>query len=101
MRSARLSTGFELTLDGDVLAILESLYREITLRRDLRVSFEDLMREIRSLVDQMTEEERKTYLVESLFMNSVTYENEVLDAFMRKVASRKKVSRRGASGSAS
>jgi hypothetical protein len=101
MRSARLSTGFELALDGDVLAILESLYREITLRRDLRVSFEDVMREIRSLVDQMTEEERKTYLVESLFMNSVTYENEVLDAFMRKVAPRKKASRRGASGSAS
>jgi hypothetical protein len=101
MRSARLSTGFELALDGDVLAVLESLYREITLRRDLRVSFEDVMQEIRSIVDQMTEEERKAYLVESLFMNSVTYENEILDAYMRKVALRRRAPRRGASGSAS
>ena len=86
MRKARLSTGFALPLDGDVLAVVEALYRELTLKRELQVGFEDVMREIRSLVDQMTEEERKTYLVESLFMCSVTYENEMLDAYMRRLA---------------
>src|SRR5262245_57200764 len=87
MRSVRLSTGHELVLDGDILAVLESLYREVTLRQELRVSFEDMMKEIQALVDQMTEEERKRYLVESLFLNSVTYENEMLDAYMRKLTS--------------
>ena len=43
------------------------------------------MREIQGLVEQMSEEERRRYLVESLFLNSVTYENEMLDAYMRRL----------------
>jgi hypothetical protein len=90
MRKVRLSTGYELTLDGDLLGVLEALYREVTLKHALQVSFEDMMREIQGLVDQMSEEERRSYLVESLFLNSVTYENEMLDAYMRKLTARKK-----------
>ena len=90
MRRVRLSTGFQLTLDGDILGLLEALYREVTLKRALQVSFEDMMREIQSLVEQMNEDERRRYLVESLFLNSVTYENEMLDAYMRKLTGRKK-----------
>ena len=85
MRRVRLTSGFELPLDGDLLGLLEALYREVTLKHELRVSFEDMMREIQGLVDQMSEEERRRYLVESLFLNSVTYENEMLDAYMRKL----------------
>ena len=90
MRRARFSSGYELALDGDILGVLEALYREVTLKRALQVSFEDMMREIQSLVEQMSEEERKRYLVESLFLNSVTYENEMLDAYMRRLTGRKK-----------
>ena len=90
MRSIRLSTGFELSLDGDILGVLEALYREVTLKHALQVSFEDMMKEIQALVDQMTDEERRTYLVESLFLNTVTYENEMLDAFMRRLTEKKK-----------
>ena len=86
MPRVRLSTGFEVELDGDLLALLEALYREVTLKHALQVSFDDMMKEIRGLVDQMDEEHRHRYLVESLFLNSVTYENEMLDAFMRKLA---------------
>jgi hypothetical protein len=101
MRKVRLSTGFSLSLDGDILGLLEALYREVTLKRALQVSFEDMMREIQSLVEQMDEEERRRYLVESLFLNSVTYENEMLDAYMRRLTGKKKGSRgRSAGGSA-
>lgn len=101
MRKARLSTGFELPLDGDLLGLVEALYKEVTLKNALQVSFEDMMREIRGVVDQMSEEERKRYLVESLFLNSVTYENEMLDAYMRKLTSGKKRGRgRDAGGAA-
>ena len=93
MRKARLGTGFELPLDGDLLALVEALYKEVTLKNALQVSFEDMMREIRGIVDQMSEEERKGYLVESLFLNSVTYENEMLDAYMRRLTSGKKKGR--------
>lgn len=89
MRSAKLSTGASLALDGDLLSVLEALYREVTLKRALKVTFEDMMREIRGIVGQMSEEERKQYLVESLFLNSVTYENEMLDAYGRKLTAKK------------
>jgi hypothetical protein len=93
MSRVRLSTGFELMLDGDLLGVLEALYREVTLKNQLKVSFEDMMREIEGLVDQMTEADRRRYLIESLFLNSVTYENEMLDAYMRRLTSSKR--RRG------
>ena len=93
MRKIRLSTGFEVELDGDILAVLEALYREVSLKLALRVSFEDMMREIRSLVEQMEEQDRRAYLVESLFLNTVTYENEMLDAYVRKLTGGRKKGR--------
>jgi hypothetical protein len=89
----RLSTGFELELDGDILGVLEALYREVTLKHALQVSFEDMMKEIQGVVDQMPDEERRRYLVESLFLNSVTYENEMLDAYMRRLTTPRKTGR--------
>ena len=89
MHSIKTTTGAAIPLDGDLLAILETLYREITVRRNFDRSFEDMMQEIRHLIDQMTEDERKAYLAESLFLNSVKYENDRADAYMRKLASGK------------
>ena len=88
-RSIKTSTGADINLDGDILAILETLYREITVKRNFDRSFEDMIQEIRHLIDQMTEEERKAYLAESLFLNSVKYENDRADAYLRKLASGK------------
>jgi hypothetical protein len=98
VRSVRLTTGHEVALDGDLLALLEALYREVTLKHHLQISFEDMMREIQGLVAQMSEEDRKNYLVESLFLNSVTYENEILDAYMRKLTAPRKKGRGRAAG---
>ena len=78
-------TGHQIPLDGDLLYVLESLYREVTLRRELKVTFEDMMREITHLVEEMDDESRKRYLIESLFLNTVTYENERLGAYMKKL----------------
>src|SRR6266568_3018220 len=75
--------------------ILEALYKEVTLRLQLRGTYEDMRREIEGLVGQMSEEDRKRYLVESLFLNSVTYENEMLDAYMRKLTASKRKGGRG------
>ena len=85
MRSIKTSTGASIPLDGDLLAILETLYREITVKRNFERSFEDMIDEIRRLIDQMTDEERRAYLTESLFLNSVKYENDRADALMRKL----------------
>jgi hypothetical protein len=98
MRSVRLSTGQQLKLDGDLLSVLETLYREVSLRKQLQVSFEDMMREIQGIVEQMDEADRKAYLVESLFLNSVTYENEMLDAYLRRLTGRRKARGRTSNG---
>jgi hypothetical protein len=89
MRSIKTRTGAAINLDGDILAILETLYRELTVKRNFERSFEDMIQEIRHLIEQMTEEERGDYLAESLFLNSVKYENDRAEALMRKLTNRK------------
>ena len=86
MKTIKTTTGAAVTLDGDLLAIMETLYKEVTARRELERSFEDMLREINHLIDQMDETERRTYLVESLFLNTVKYENDKLEAYMRKIS---------------
>jgi 4-hydroxyphenylpyruvate dioxygenase-like putative hemolysin len=71
MRTITTSTGARIALDGDLLAIMETLYREVTARRDLERSFEDMLQEINHLIDQMDDSERRAYLLESLFLNTV------------------------------
>ena len=85
-RTIKTTTGAEIPLDGDLLAIMETLYREVTARRDLERSFEDMVREINYLIDQMDDSERRAYLLESLFLNTVKYENDKLEAYMRRIA---------------
>ncbi len=88
MRTIKTSTGATISLDGDLLAILETLYREITVKRNFERSFEDMIQEIKLLIDQMTDDERRAYLAESLFLNSVKSENDRADALMRKLTGR-------------
>ena len=65
--------------------MLEALYVEVTAKRELERTFEDMVREIQHLIEQMTDEERRQYLSESLFLNTVSYENERLGAYMKKL----------------
>ena len=84
-RTITTTTGAEIPLDGDLLAIMEALYREVTARRGLERSFEDMVKEIHHLIDQMDEAERRTYLAESMFLNTVKYENDKLESYMRRL----------------
>ena len=85
MRTIKLTTGAEVLLDGDLMTVIETLYHEITAKRELEHTFEDTVREIQDVIEQMTDEERKHYLSESLFLNFVSYENERLGALMKKL----------------
>ena len=86
MRTIKTSSGADITLDGDLLAIMEALYHEVTAKRSLERSFEDMAREIQHLIDQMNDGERRQYLAESLFLNTVRYENDKLEAYMKKLS---------------
>ncbi len=85
MRSITTTSGEKIALDGDLLAVLEALYHEVTARKELERSFEDMKREINHLIDQLTDDERRAYLEESLFLNQVKYENDKLESYLRKL----------------
>jgi hypothetical protein len=86
MRFITTTTGARIELDGDLLAIMETLYREVTAKRELERSFEDIVREIQHLIEQMDDSQRRLYLAESLFLNTVRYENDKLEAYMKRLA---------------
>jgi len=86
MRTITTTTGASVELDGDLLAIMELLYREVTAKRALDRTFDDMIKEIQNLIDQMTDEERRAYFTESLFLNTVRYENDRLEAYMKKLS---------------
>ncbi len=88
MRTITTTTGTAITLDGDLLAVMEALYREVTAKRALERTFEDMLKEIQHLIDQMSDDERRAYLVESLFLNTVKYENDRLEAYLRKLSTK-------------
>jgi hypothetical protein len=85
MRTIKMTNGTNIALDGDLLSVIESLYVEVTAKRELERTFEDMVREIQHLIDQMNDNERRQYLAESLFLNTVSYENERLGAYMKKL----------------
>jgi hypothetical protein len=89
MRTIKTTTGADVVLDNDLLAIMEVLYQEVTAKRALERSFEDMVKEIHHLIDQMDDSERRAYLAESLFLNTVKYENDKLEAYMKKLAKTK------------
>ena len=84
MRTIKMTTGARVALDGDLLTMLETLYKELTAKRELVRTFEDTVREIQTVIEQMNEDERRQYLSESLFLNFVSYENERLAAYLKR-----------------
>ena len=85
MRTIKTSSGAPIVLDGDLLAVMEALYQEVTARHGLERSFEDMVKEIHHLIEQMDDGERRTYLAESLFLSTVKYENDKLEAYMKRL----------------
>ncbi|HEY6358638.1 MAG TPA: hypothetical protein VIX35_10365 [Vicinamibacterales bacterium] len=78
MRIITTTTGTRVELDGDVLAVIEAISRDLARRRELDYTFEDVDHEFQQLVGQMTEDELRAYLKESLFMSFNRFENDRL-----------------------
>jgi hypothetical protein len=85
MRTIKTTSGHEIALDGDLLSVLEALFTEVTAKRELERSYEDLTREIEHLITQMRPDEIRSYFAESLALNQVKYENDKLESYMRKL----------------
>ena len=97
MRTIKTNAGTSVVLDGDLLTLMEVLYREVTASRQLERSFDDMNREIAALIGQMTAAELRRYLQEALFVNTITYENQKAAAYIRRIGGRGPTKRRAAS----
>ena len=84
MRTIKTTAGTPVELDSDVLAVIEAISRDLTRRQALDYGFEDVDREIQHLVQQMTDEELRVYLKESLFMSFNRFENDRMNVIMRR-----------------
>ena len=84
MRTIHTSTGAPIELDGDVLAVLETISRDLARRKALDYGFEDVEREFQFLVGQLSDDELRSYLKETLVMSFNRYENERLMAIVKR-----------------
>jgi hypothetical protein len=84
MHRIKTTSGTAVDLDGDVLAVIETVSRDLVRQKELDYGFEDVDREFQHLVDQMTETDLRTYLKESLFMSFNRFENDRLGVMIRK-----------------
>ena len=89
MRTIKTAAGTALELDGDVLAVIETVSRDLLRRQTLDYGFEDVEHEFAHLIAQMTQDELRAYLKESLFMSFNRYENEHLAALIRRAQGEK------------
>ncbi|HUL71570.1 MAG TPA: hypothetical protein VLT86_00605 [Vicinamibacterales bacterium] len=86
MRTIKTIAGTTVELDGDVLAVIEAISRDLARRRELEYGFEEVDREFQHLITQMSDDELRAYLKESLFMSFNRFENERLAAIVRKAS---------------
>jgi len=84
MRTITTSRGVSIELDGDLLAVLEALFKTMWDRPD-DYSYEHTVQEIQHVLGQLSEEECRQYLSEALFMSYTSYENGRLDGVMKKL----------------
>ena len=86
MRTITTTAGTSISLDGDVLAVLEAVSRDLWRRKELDYGFEDVDREIAHIVSQMSEEDLRAYLKESLFMSFNRYENDQMASLIKRAS---------------
>jgi len=84
MRTIKTTSGSPVELDGDVLAVIETVSRDLLRTKELDYGFEDVDREFQHVVEQMSDDELRAYLKESLFMSFNRFENERLMALVRR-----------------
>jgi hypothetical protein len=86
MRTITTTDGTTIELDGDALAVIETISRDLARRRGLDYVFEDVDREIQHVIGQMTDEDLRVYLKESLFMSFNRFEAERMLRIVRQAA---------------
>lgn len=84
MRTIRTTSGTTVPLDGDVLAVIEAVFRDLRRTKELEYGFEDVDQQMQHVVEQLSADELRAYLKESLLMSFTRFENDRLMTIVRK-----------------
>ena len=84
MRTIATSAGTPIELDGDVLAVIETISRDLARKKELEYGFEDVDHEVAAFVAALDEHELRAYLKESLFMSFNRFENDRMLAILNR-----------------
>ncbi len=76
-RTIRLVSGREVELCGDLVPILDALYQDVAAVSAFDYDYLKMRKEIDFVLDQLTKEELSQLAANSLFLNYVSYENEM------------------------
>ena len=93
-RDLKLSTGTRVPLDGDLVFLIDALYRDLSARRGFAPAYAEVQREIVSILKQMGPAPTREYFAASLFLNYVTYENEMAERLTEEIAQKARRSSR-------
>jgi len=77
-------------LDGDLVFLIDALYREFAVKRGFAPAYGDVQRELNRILDQMGPEATRDYFTQSLFLNYVTYENEMAERLTERLVQKAK-----------
>jgi hypothetical protein len=84
MRTIATTVGTPIELDGDVLAVIETISRDLARKKELEYGFEDVDHEVAAFVSALDEDELRAYLKESLFMSFNRFENDRMLAILNR-----------------
>jgi hypothetical protein len=82
MRAIKTTAGTPIELDDDmidVIGVIDAVSRDLLRRKELDYTFEDVDREFKHLVEQLSHDELCDYLKESLVLTFRRYMNERLN----------------------
>ncbi len=89
MRTMTTTSGtpIESEVEIDLLAVLETLFRDLIRRHGLAYGYEDVHREFAHVVAQLNDVELKAYLTESLLLSFARFEVDQMMIIERRAAS--------------
>jgi hypothetical protein len=85
-----LSSGTKVPLDGDLVFLIDALYRDFAVRLGFAPAYAAVQKEISRVVEQMDAAANREYFASSLFLNYVTYENEMAERLADRIQAKAK-----------
>ena len=79
LAAVSLASGAKVALDGDLVYLIDALDRDLAVASGFATGYTEVHKEIARILGQMDDAALREYFSASLFLNYVTYENEMAE----------------------